>query len=78
MEKEKNVIAYYSKTLHQAESNNPAAEGEALTVVMAVAHFQPYSYGKACQLQTDQYQAQGQRIIVTPKISSLRVWSRIQ
>ena len=47
------VIAYYSKTLADAERNYCVTRREPLAIVKAVKHFRPYLYGRSFKLRTD-------------------------
>jgi len=40
------VIAFASRSNNNAESNYSSYKGEALAVVWAIAHFQPYLYSQ--------------------------------
>ena len=46
-------IAFASRTLQKHEQNYGVTELEALEVVWAIKHFQPYLYGHTCNLCTD-------------------------
>ena len=47
------VISYYSRALDKSERNYCVTRRELLAVVMAVAHYRPYLYGKKFLIRTD-------------------------
>ena len=50
---EKQVIAYYSKTLSKPERNYCVTRRELLAIVRALEHFHKYLYGRQFSLRTD-------------------------
>lgn len=47
------AVAYYSRKLRDAEKKYPVIDHEALAVVEAVRHYNPYLYGRHFQIFTD-------------------------